>query len=248
MTIRLPHPVLRRPSAAEFALGALAVAVAFVIFPVAGTASRLAIVVGVAVSWALAVFAARRRPALVAALVVPVLAGAVFLCLPGRSLARAPLRDAYVRALARYGRAPYVWGGERLWGIDCSGLARMALVDALVERGLAEADPGALRTAADLWWHDASAAELGQGYGGRTLLLSIPSSVNAADARPGDLAVSGNGMHVVICTAKGAWIEADPRFRGVRTVATPSADGYYPYPARIVRWKALTDPAVSPMR
>src|SRR6185436_4505437 len=95
-----------------------------------------------------------------------------FLLLPAREPPDADSLGAdYVAGLRRYEGTAYVWGGESPLGIDCSGLIRRGLVDALVLRGVARLDAGLVRHGIGLWWNDCTARALGDGNDGATELL-----------------------------------------------------------------------------
>jgi cell wall-associated NlpC family hydrolase len=137
----------------------------------------------------------------------------------------------------------YYWGGESGHGIDCSGLIRRGLIDALFWRGLRTCDAALVRGALDLWWHDCSASNLGEQQGGITAAVLETPSINALDhARisPGDLAVTKNGIHIMAYLGANRWIEADPLAGRVLTVTAPSQEnGWFDTPMRIVRWSLL---------
>lgn len=173
-----------------------------------------------------------------------VLLGLVALCgvvlaLPGRGTDG--LREAYVRALRTYEGDHYVWGGENHRGIDCSGLVRRAMVDANLHQGLTRLDGAALRRALELWLFDASASALGQQYRGWTReLFRAPSLVAADDSRlvPGDLAVTQDGLHVLVYLGDRKWIQADPvPMRVHADVVEPK--GWFTHPVVLLRWVAL---------
>ena len=63
------------------------------------------------------------------------------------------LRTDYLTGLRRYEGVRYYWGGETARGIDCSGLVRRGLIDALFWRGIRTFHPGVVREAFSLWWH-----------------------------------------------------------------------------------------------
>lgn len=116
----------------------------------------------------------------------------MFLMLPGRDESAGLLRREYVRALLRYEGTPYYWGGETFRGVDCSGLMRCALVDAMLRRCLTTRNPSLVRAGIDLWWHDAGATVMQEGYQGRTHRVLGTDKLNAVDdsqLMPGDMAV-----------------------------------------------------------
>lgn len=148
-------------------------------------------------------------------------------------------RTTYVRTLKRYEGTPYVWGGEASTGIDCSGLARRAMVETLLQRAWDRNDPSAVRDAIDLWWHDRSAEALGAGHRGDTVPVGTAASLHAldhAEVQPGDLAVSRNGKHVLVYVGSREWIAADPP-AVARWTAGETSNRWFDVPMRFVRWR-----------
>jgi hypothetical protein len=173
---------------------------------------------------------------------VTVLAGA-FLLMPARSAPRAELRSDYVAALQRYEGTLYYWGGESRRGIDCSGLIRCGLMNALFSRGARIADPGLIRQSLSLWWNDTSAAALGKEHAGLTKLLFESRTINDADhsrLRPGDLAVTRGGVHILAYLGDGAWIQASPGAGRVITSSVPSQDSWFRQPVMLMRWTVFS--------
>lgn len=169
-----------------------------------------------------------------------------FLAWPSsRQLDAAALRSDYAASLRRYEGVTYYWGGESTKGIDCSGLIRRGLVDALFLRGLRTADPGLVRRAIGLWWHDSTAEALGTQHRRLTVRLFETPSLNALDHRRlvlGDLAVTRSGIHILAYLGNDQWIEADPMVGRVITVVAPSSDnGWFHGQMKIVRWTVLSD-------
>lgn len=161
---------------------------------------------------------------------------------PGKDLA--DLRALYRKALLSYSGCPYVWGGEGRFGIDCSGLVRRGLEDAFVTHGFCTLNPYWIRQGISLWWHDATAQVLGQGYGGRTREVTGGQKLNELDPSllmPGDLAVTMSGIHVMAYLGDKTWIGADPEEERVTTFAVPNKNGYFSSPMRIMRWTVLDD-------
>lgn len=131
------------------------------------------------------------------------------------------LRRRFVERLRDYDGVRYVYGGENHRGVDCSGLVRAALVRALLDRGVASLDSAMLRSAFTLWWRDTNAIQLGKGANGFTLPIGdgSPMPMRAAqNVRPGDLAVTTSGSHVLAYLGDHRWIEADPDVARVQII------------------------------
>lgn len=167
----------------------------------------------------------------------------IFLLLPARRRHdEAELRSGYVAGLQRYEGAHYFWGGESPRGIDCSGLIRRGLIDALFLRGVRTLDSGLVRHSLWLWWNDCTARELGAGHGMTAPLLETPSinALDPANISPGDIAVTADGLHIMAYLGDNRWIEADPDQQRVLIVIAPSKDnGWFRQPMKIVRWNVL---------
>jgi hypothetical protein len=218
--------------------------VALALFPASYRITRVATVVLSLSVWFGLIALGWRQPLLRILLLALTLLVGGFLVLPGRgTIDRDLLRQEYVRRLERYEGVKYYWGGESARGIDCSGLIRRGLIDALFWRGLRACDAGLVRRAFDLWWHDCSASALGESYNGLTTAVFQTTSINALDhARivPGDLAVTTNGIHIMAYLGANRWIEADPLVSRVITVTAPSQEnGWFDTPMRILRWTLL---------
>jgi hypothetical protein len=167
----------------------------------------------------------RRKIPRVVLLVLPLLAALPF-CLPDKSIDPGKLRGCYVAAMERMEGVRYVWGGESHRGIDCSGLPRRALRDALWKAGWKDANGAAFREWARQWWFDTSAKALGENYRGFTRPLGVSGKLRDLDGNrfsPGDLAVTGDGRHVMIYLREGEWIQADPMASKV-TIRKPAED------------------------
>lgn len=95
--------------------------------------------------------------------ILPVLAAIPFI-LPGGEIDAGELRQDYVRRLSGFEGTKYHWGGEGSRGIDCSGLPRRALRDALLAYGFRHSNGPGFRGYVEQWWFDASAMALGEGY------------------------------------------------------------------------------------
>jgi hypothetical protein len=184
----------------------------------------------------------KRRAGRVLVVGVPLGLG-LFLTMPGRATDAAALRSAYLDELRRFDGTEYVWGGETGRGIDCSGLVRVSLLRATAGQALARLDPALARRALELWWFDASARALGEGYRGWTepvLESERLLDVDATRLQPGDLAVTRDGLHVLAYLGDEAWIQADPaQMRTHIDRLAPELGGWFLRPVRIVRWSML---------
>jgi NlpC/P60 family len=222
----------------------LAAPASFVILyylPESNTLTRSAAVLCAAVTWAGLLMILRRKKAAFRILLLLTLLAGIFLTLPGRKAPdTAALQQEYLTALRRYDGAPYSWGGESPRAIDCSGLVRRGLMDALLLHGLRSADPALLRSAFSQWWHDTSARALGAHHRGLTVPVLSAPSLNLLDHTvilPGDLAVTTNGLHVMAYLGDRQWIAADPGASQVITVTVPVRDNtWFDTPVNIVRW------------
>ena len=125
--------------------------------------------------------------------------------------------------------------------MDSSGLVRKGLVDALLYRGIRSFRPGLVRYGLWLWWHDCSASDLGEGF--MTIHRLDTRSLNALEPvrlRPGDLAVTIEGDHVLAYLGDQVWIDADPGVGRVIRVSAPNDQNFwFQRPMRIVRWRIL---------
>lgn len=149
------------------------------------------------------------------------------------------LRADYQRHLHAYEGVRYYWGGENLLGIDCSGLVRRAMVDALLSRGISTWNPGLIRKALLMWWNDTSALELRDNRHLTAELLQV-QSVNTLDhslIQPGDLV--SNGTHIMAYIGDQRWIEADPGKERVIIVTAPAHNGWFQCPMTVLRWTHL---------
>ena len=161
--------------------------------------------------------------------------------MPGRQHDPVALRGAYVRALKNYVGTKYVWAGENGRGVDCSGLVRTAMMDALMREAARTANPALLREALWLWWHDASAREMDEGYKGRTILfgqLGI-DQITPERLAPGELAIVSYGEHVLVYLGDYQWIEADPTDLRVEILDANSPSHWLKMNARFFRWQCL---------
>lgn len=236
------HIILRRVGLFLWVLAAGLLA-ALIYYPVETMKLRAALVGLAAFVWFGFMVITWRRRFVRGLMVLITTICAAFLLLPEReSYDRDALTKEYLAALQRYEGAPYVWGGEKLWGIDCSGLMRRALGDALIVQGVRTLNPALIRQAVRLWWGDTTASNLGQGRGGAKFLFETPSinTLDHAQIRPGDMAVTQSGVHILGYLGDRTWIEADPAAQKVLIAAAPSeAVLWFKGPMKMVRWEIL---------
>jgi cell wall-associated NlpC family hydrolase len=178
-------------------------------------------------------------------IVLPILACIPFL-LPSRAIDATELRANYLQALARYEGSTYYWGGENMRGIDCSGLPRRSLRDALLRYGIAHGNGKAFRLAAEQWYYDTSAKALGEGYRSFTKNLAIEGTVQSIDnstLKAGDLAVTKSGIHTMVYLGEGKWIQADPGIGAVATLHSRNDQNtWFDAPITMHRWSILDLP------
>ena len=124
-----------------------------------------------------------------------------------------------------------------------SGLVRKGLVWGQLWHGLRTLNGKPIRDAVALWWNDCSALALRDGHRGWTVELFRQASVGATDharLRPGDLAVTAGGSHVMAYLGQRTWIEADPGAGQVIEVVLPTENPWFKTPVVFVRWKWLS--------
>jgi hypothetical protein len=138
--------------------------IALAIWPFHDGALRYGLPLSFMAAWAAGLgFLWQRKLWRMVLLALPVL-GAVPFLLPEKPMNPEKLRTGYVAAMERMEGTLYLWGGESRWGIDCSGLPRRALRDALWEIGCDTGNGAAFRKWAEQWWFDTSAKALGENY------------------------------------------------------------------------------------
>ena len=225
-----------------FAISGFLIAIA--LYPVSSRLTRYTLLALAFVVWFGLIALLWRRPLARFTLLGLTLLVAGFLAWPSRAVPPAEhLRADYVAALQRYDGVTYYWGGENARGIDCSGLIRRGLIDALLSRGIRSFDPGLIRRAISLWWHDCTARALGEGHRGLTAPVLATPSINALDHSailPGDLAITANGVHILAYLGEHRWIEADPMANKVITVTVPSKGNiWFDGPVNVTRWSVF---------
>lgn len=185
----------------------------------------------------------KNRIARIALLAIPAILGLAIAFLPGRPIPTDVLRADYVRAMMQLEGTRYVWGGEGHFGVDCSGLPRLALRNALLAYGIRHGNASAFRVFAEHWWFDASAHALGEGYRGYTVALPVTGRIKDMDVSallPGDLAVTASGIHILAYVGDGRWIQADPEIGRVATLnGRTDTNVWFNSPVHTHRWAVL---------
>lgn len=212
--------------------------------PVNSKILKLAFLGCIAAAWVgFTILTWKRKPVKVAALFLPLLAAVPFI-LPGGDIDARELRQDYVRRMSEFEGTKYHWGGESSRGIDCSGLPRRAVRDALLAYGFRHFNGRAFRGYIEHWWFDASAKALGEGYRDYTSPVGMKGTIQEMDYEGlvlGDLAVTTSGVHILAFTGDGKWIQADPGIGAVTTLDGRTADnGWFRTPVTIHRWQLLT--------
>ena len=155
------------------------------------------------------------------------------------------LRRAYIARLRAFTGVHYLWGGESHLAIDCSGLARVALWEAMLTCGVTRGNPRWLGVSCwSFWWHDVGARDIEDGsYGYTHVIGSTPqlAGYDTSALQPGDMAVATHS-HVLIFLGGNRWIEANPvDGKVVINPASPATNRiYFHLPVTLVRWQMLS--------
>jgi hypothetical protein len=211
--------------------------------PVNSTKLKLAWLACLVGLWAgLTILSWRQKRLRIIFLTIPLLAGNPFL-LPASPINRDELRAEYLRQLSSFEGTKYFWGGETKRGIDCSGLPRRALRNALLSYGFQNLNGTAFRSFLEHWWFDASAKALSQGYRDYTTPLTTTGTIREMsydNLIPGDLAVTQDGIHILAYLGDGLWIQADPGIGAVATLPGRTEDNnWFDTPVTTHRWQLL---------
>ena len=173
---------------------------------------------------------------------LPLLAAIPFL-LPGKTIDQNELRADYLKRMVSYEGTPYHWGGENGRGIDCSGLPRKAMRDALFSYGIRNLNGTATRKFLNHWWNDASAKALAEGYRHFTVPTNMSGTIvkmSYENLLPGDLVVTEDRRHILAYLGNDEWIQADP---GPEKVVIENgrtgASGWFAVPVTTHRWTVL---------
>jgi len=175
---------------------------------------------------------------------LPILAAIPFL-LPEKALNREELRDDFINRMVSYEGTDYHWGGESGRGIDCSGLPRKAMRDALSAYGIKHLDGGSMRMFLKQWWNDASAKALSEGYLDFTIPTRESGTISTMDygkLQPGDLVVTEDRRHILAFLGGEKWIQADPGAgKVIIENGRTSQNGWFAVPVTSHRWSVLAE-------
>jgi hypothetical protein len=119
---------------------------------------------------------------------------------------------------------------------------RCAFINARAKEAFKTGNGQLFREAVSSWWYDASARALQNEYRGETKKLLVADSIQKLDlnrVRPGDFAVTADGVHVLAYLGEGTWIEADPRINRVITLKPGDKSEWLTTPVDLMRWLRL---------
>lgn len=238
------HNVSTHPTRISYA--SLLCVVIAALNPINSTLSRTALLVSLALATlTLFRYFRPRFPRLTTITLATLLTLALLIAiLPGRPINPNSLRSRYLSALTSFEDTRYIWGGEGRFGIDCSGLPRRALRSALFREAIMTLNPTPLREAMNQWWHDSSALALSQAYRANTVPLGLSGKLNSLDTStllPGDLAITRDGLHLLVYQGNDLWIQADPSVGKVITLnAKTDSNLWFHSPVTLHRWHKLT--------
>lgn len=174
----------------------------------------------------------------------------VILSLAAHPATPGDIRAGYLDHLQAYEGTRYVWGGENMNGMDCSGLLRKPMAQSLLVNGFLHGQAALLREAFGVWYHDTTAKGMKDDSPHLATRLFEAASVNAADhtkLEPGDFMVTENGAHTMIYLGEKKWIEADPHAEAVITATAPAKDNvWFEKPAVFMRWNVLAETVPAP--
>ena len=97
-----------------------------------------------------------------------------------------------------------------------------------------------MRSFLEQWWFDTSAKALGENYRDFTFPINVNGNLKVMDYSqilPGDLAVTKNGVHVLVYVGNDKWIQADPGEGKVLTLNARTEDNiWFDSDVSIHRW------------
>jgi len=123
------------------------------------------------------------------------------------------LNELYMKELKSFDKVNYFWGGESSNGIDCSGLPRRSLRNAYLKYAIKNLNGKAIFLFMENWWYDSSALALMKNYRKYVVDKKISGTIKTIsykNLKPGDLAITKSGLHVIVYFGNNLWIQADP--------------------------------------
>lgn len=150
------------------------------------------------------------------------------------------LRAHFVERLVKHEGKPFVWGAENGRAVDCSGLVRLAMREALGTELRATGNPRLLHLWVKSWCLDRAARDFLAPWHGLTTPVAEASTTPGLDARsllPGDVAVTAYGYHIMAYLGDQRWIQADPERGRVVVDTSPAAENWYKFPVHALRLK-----------
>lgn len=181
--------------------------------PVNNFSLRVLLIAGIAGTFFTLFFLAGKSALKKVALLLILFLTLIPFLLPSREMNSNEIREDYLHRLVQLNNVSYHWGGESTGGIDCSGLPRKTLREALFWNGLKTGNGKPIRDAVSQWWNDASAKAISEGYHDYATKLETEGSIaqmSYHELKPGDLAVSIGGVHVLVYLGNDQWIQAAP--------------------------------------
>jgi hypothetical protein len=158
------------------------------------------------------------------------------------------LRQEYVRQLGSFEGTRYQWGGETRNGIDCSGLPRVALSKAMVSLGVRTGNLTLLGPQLwTFWFRDVGARDIKAGAHGFARRLGGARQVagcDTSDLKPGDMAITSGGVHVIVYYGGDRWIDAGPDYGEVVLNPAPASAkrDWFHIGVTFCRWRMLDTP------
>lgn len=224
-------------------LGSIVALIAVNLDPVTTKLHRLVILLALAGIWlGPLILLWNRKTIRIPLLILPAIAITPFL-LPAKPPNQPELRKDFLDRLISYEGIKYHWGGENRRGIDCSGLPRKALREALLSDGIRNLNGGSMRLFLKHWWNDASAKALAEAHLDFTQPTGKTGTIATMDysnLHPGDLAVTEDRRHILAFLGDENWIHADPGAdKVIIENGRTSANGWFAVPVSIHRWTIL---------
>ena len=211
------------------------------LYPVSSIITKLFFCLGVILSAITFIFLLDQRKISLTLFYACSLVSMCFL-LANRPFSATRLQQNYLHSLKNSEGITYVWGGENFLGIDCSGLPRRSIMNALFKESFLSFSSQAFLKALDIWIFDSSAKALNEGYHNQTRYITSFNSIKHISPKlsKGDLAVTQDCVHLLVYLGNDMWIQADPVHGSVhRGSPFEEQNVWYDEPVNIIRWGVL---------